>query len=82
MLSFSSLTLNIDFSAFIYTINDLSKTKFLYFESLYNMSVVRAVAALNTQILSSLQPPLHVVVVGGTSGIGRGIALAYRKLVA
>jgi NAD(P)-dependent dehydrogenase (short-subunit alcohol dehydrogenase family) len=43
------------------------------------MSAVRAVAALNTQILSSLQPPLHVVVVGGTSGIGRGIALTYRK---
>jgi NAD(P)-dependent dehydrogenase (short-subunit alcohol dehydrogenase family) len=43
------------------------------------MSAVRAAAALNTQILSSLQPPLHVVVGGGTSGIGRGIALAYRK---
>jgi NAD(P)-dependent dehydrogenase (short-subunit alcohol dehydrogenase family) len=43
------------------------------------MSAVRAVAASNTQILSSLKPPLHVVVVGGTSGIGRGIALAYRK---
>jgi NAD(P)-dependent dehydrogenase (short-subunit alcohol dehydrogenase family) len=43
------------------------------------MSAVRAVAASNTQILSSLQPPLHVVVGGGTSGIGRGIALTYRK---
>ena len=43
------------------------------------MSAVRAVTASNTQILSSLQPPLHVVVVGGTSGIGRGIALTYRK---
>ena len=43
------------------------------------MFVVRAVAASNTQILSPLKPPLHVVVVGGTSGIGRGIALTYRK---
>ena len=43
------------------------------------MSTVHTVAASNTQILSSLQPPLHVVVVGGTAGIGRGIALAYRK---
>ena len=43
------------------------------------MSAVRAVAASNTQILSSLQRPLHVVVAGGTSGIGRGIALTYRK---
>jgi len=33
----------------------------------------------HTKILSSSQPSLHVVVVGGTSGIGRGIALAYRK---
>jgi len=43
------------------------------------MSAVHAVAASNKQILSSLQPSLHVVVVGGTSGIGRGIALAYCK---
>ncbi|CAF1030936.1 unnamed protein product [Didymodactylos carnosus] len=43
------------------------------------MSAVRAVAAPNTQILSSLKPPLNVVVVGGTSGIGRGIVLTYRK---
>ncbi|CAF1452716.1 unnamed protein product [Adineta steineri] len=43
------------------------------------MSDVNAVATSNTQILSSLQSPLHVVVGSGTSGIGRGIALAYRK---
>ena len=43
------------------------------------MSAVSTVAASNTQILSSLKPPLHVVVAGGTSGIGRGIALTYRK---
>lgn len=79
MLSFSSLTLNINSSAFIYSTNDLLKTKFLDRELLYNMSAVRAVATSNTQILSSLQPPLHVAVAGGTSGIGRGIALAYRK---
>ncbi|UJR11860.1 hypothetical protein I4U23_016040 [Adineta vaga] len=43
------------------------------------MSTASVVAASNTQILSSLQPPLRVVIGGGTSGIGRGIALAYRK---
>lgn len=43
------------------------------------MSAVRVAAASNTQVLSSIQPPLHVVVVGGTSGIGRAIALADRQ---
>jgi len=39
-------------------------------------AAVRAAAASNTRILSSLKPPLNVVVVGGTSGIGRAIALS------
>ncbi|CAF1402512.1 unnamed protein product [Adineta steineri] len=39
-------------------------------------SVVRTVAASNARILSSLKSPLNVVVVGGTSGIGRAIALS------
>jgi len=40
------------------------------------MSALRAATASNAHILSSLQPPPHVVVVGGTSGIGRAIALS------
>ncbi|CAF1044112.1 unnamed protein product [Adineta ricciae] len=43
------------------------------------MATVETVTASNQSILSSLQRPLHVVVVGGTSGIGRGIALAYGR---
>jgi NAD(P)-dependent dehydrogenase (short-subunit alcohol dehydrogenase family) len=39
-------------------------------------SVVRAAAASNARILSSLKAPPNVVVVGGTSGIGRAIALS------
>jgi len=35
-----------------------------------------ALRAANARILSSLQPPPRVVVVGGTSGIGRAIAIA------
>jgi NAD(P)-dependent dehydrogenase (short-subunit alcohol dehydrogenase family) len=37
---------------------------------------VRAAAASNARILSSLKSPPNVVVVGGTSGIGRAIALS------
>ena len=37
---------------------------------------VRAVTASNARLLSSLKSPLNVVVVGGTSGIGRAIALS------
>jgi len=39
-------------------------------------SAVRAATASNARILSSLKPPPNVVVVGGTSGIGRAIALS------
>ncbi|CAF0996328.1 unnamed protein product [Adineta steineri] len=39
-------------------------------------SVVRTVAASNARVLSSLKSPLYVVVVGGTAGIGRAIALS------
>ncbi|CAF0943032.1 unnamed protein product [Adineta steineri] len=44
------------------------------------MSTVHDVAASNAQILSSLQSPPHVVIVGGTSGIGRGFALTINRL--
>jgi NAD(P)-dependent dehydrogenase (short-subunit alcohol dehydrogenase family) len=37
---------------------------------------LRTAAALNVRILSSLKSPLNVIVVGGTAGIGRAIALA------
>lgn len=40
------------------------------------MSALRAATASNAHILSSLQPPPHVLVVGGTSGIGRAVALS------
>ncbi|CAF4929634.1 unnamed protein product [Rotaria sp. Silwood1] len=44
------------------------------------MSVaVRAAATSNARILSSLKPPLNVIVVGGTSGIGRAIALSIAR---
>ncbi|CAF1277991.1 unnamed protein product [Rotaria sordida] len=39
-------------------------------------ATVRAATASNARILSSLQPPPNVVVVGGTSGIGRAVALS------
>jgi NAD(P)-dependent dehydrogenase (short-subunit alcohol dehydrogenase family) len=39
-------------------------------------AAVRAATASNARILSSLKSPLNVVVVGGTSGIGRAIALS------
>ncbi|CAF1041709.1 unnamed protein product [Didymodactylos carnosus] len=39
-------------------------------------AAVRAAAASNARILSSFKPPPNVVVVGGTSGIGRAIALS------
>src|SRR5690348_7975838 len=39
-------------------------------------AAVRAAAASNARILSTLNPPPNVVVVGGTSGIGRAIALS------
>jgi NAD(P)-dependent dehydrogenase (short-subunit alcohol dehydrogenase family) len=42
-------------------------------------AAVRAAAASNARILSSINPPPNVVVVGGTSGIGRAIALAIGK---
>ncbi|CAF0943087.1 unnamed protein product [Adineta steineri] len=44
------------------------------------MAAVHDVAASNAQILSSLQSPPHVVIVGGTSGIGRGFALTINRL--
>ncbi|CAF3793583.1 unnamed protein product [Rotaria sp. Silwood1] len=39
-------------------------------------AAVRAATASNARILSSLKQPLNIVVVGGTSGIGRAIALS------
>jgi NAD(P)-dependent dehydrogenase (short-subunit alcohol dehydrogenase family) len=39
-------------------------------------AAVRAATASNARILSSLKSPLNVVVVGGTSGIGRAIAVS------
>ncbi|CAF0926407.1 unnamed protein product [Didymodactylos carnosus] len=39
-------------------------------------AAVRAARTSNARILSSLKPSPNVVVVGGTSGIGRGIALS------
>ncbi|CAF4546034.1 unnamed protein product [Rotaria sp. Silwood2] len=42
-------------------------------------AAVRAATASNARILSSLQPPPNVVVVGGTSGIGRAIALSIAR---
>ena len=42
-------------------------------------TAVRAAAASNAGILSSLKPSPNVVVVGGTSGIGRAIALSIGK---
>lgn len=42
-------------------------------------AAVQAIAASNTRILSSLRPAPHVVVVGGTSGIGRSIALCIAR---
>jgi NAD(P)-dependent dehydrogenase (short-subunit alcohol dehydrogenase family) len=39
-------------------------------------AAVQAATASNARILSSLKSPLNVVVVGGTSGIGRAIALS------
>jgi NAD(P)-dependent dehydrogenase (short-subunit alcohol dehydrogenase family) len=42
-------------------------------------ATVRAAAASNARILSSLKPPLNVVVVGGTSGIGQAIALTINR---
>jgi NAD(P)-dependent dehydrogenase (short-subunit alcohol dehydrogenase family) len=39
-------------------------------------AAVRAAATSNARILSSLNPPPNVVVVGGTGGIGRAIALS------
>ena len=43
------------------------------------MSPLRAAIASNARILSSLQTPPHVVVVGGTSGIGRSIAIGISR---
>jgi len=43
------------------------------------MSTVRVVTASNQETLSRLQPAPRVVVAGGTSGIGRAIALAYHR---
>lgn len=43
------------------------------------MTTLSAATASNAQILSSLQPPPHVVVAGGTAGIGRGIALTISR---
>ncbi|CAF4733541.1 unnamed protein product [Rotaria sp. Silwood1] len=42
-------------------------------------ATVRAATASNARILSSLQPPPNVVIVGGTSGIGRAIALSIAR---
>ncbi|CAF1279943.1 unnamed protein product [Rotaria sp. Silwood1] len=42
-------------------------------------AAVRAATASNARILSSLKPPPNVVVVGGTSGIGRAIALSIAR---
>lgn len=42
-------------------------------------TAVRAAATSNARILSAIKPPPNVVVVGGTSGIGRGIALAISR---
>ncbi|CAF1192620.1 unnamed protein product [Adineta ricciae] len=39
-------------------------------------STLRTITAANARILSALNPPPKVVVVGGTSGIGQAIALA------
>jgi NAD(P)-dependent dehydrogenase (short-subunit alcohol dehydrogenase family) len=39
-------------------------------------AALQAATASNARILSSLKSPLHVVVVGGTSGIGRAIAIS------
>jgi len=43
------------------------------------MSTLHSATVSNAHILSSLQPPPHVVVGGGTAGIGRGIALAISR---
>uniref|UniRef100_A0A914YYV2 Uncharacterized protein n=1 Tax=Panagrolaimus superbus TaxID=310955 RepID=A0A914YYV2_9BILA len=43
------------------------------------MAALRNATASNAQILVALSPPPNVVVVGGTSGIGRGIALSIGK---
>lgn len=42
-------------------------------------ATVQAAATTNAQILSALEPPPNVVVVGGTAGIGRAIALSISK---
>jgi NAD(P)-dependent dehydrogenase (short-subunit alcohol dehydrogenase family) len=43
------------------------------------MAALRNAAASNAQILAALTPPPNVVVVGGTAGIGRAIALSIGK---
>jgi NAD(P)-dependent dehydrogenase (short-subunit alcohol dehydrogenase family) len=43
------------------------------------MAALRSAAASNAQILAALTPPPNVVVVGGTAGIGRAIALSIGK---
>ncbi|CAF2893188.1 unnamed protein product [Rotaria sp. Silwood2] len=42
-------------------------------------AAVRVATASNARILSSLKPPPNIVVVGGTSGIGRAIALSIAR---
>uniref|UniRef100_A0AC34FK52 NAD(P)-binding protein n=1 Tax=Panagrolaimus sp. ES5 TaxID=591445 RepID=A0AC34FK52_9BILA len=43
------------------------------------MAALRNAVASNAQLLSAITPPPNVVVVGGTAGIGRGIALSICK---